>query len=788
VARAETSVVSYLNDEAFHLGMVDFASSLLRMGRDPLSSWYPLLNLGSPEFLHYQGLPAIVTGAVGIVTGDARAFAWSKYLLLASWPISMYFGSRLLGWSRWTAAAVACASPLIMDAAGVGYGYGSYLWIGWGVWTQLWAMWTLPLAVGFSWQAITQRRHLVAAVVFTSLTISLHYLTGYPAVFAIIVLGLSGAWGKAFRERFGRAALLGVFSVLAAAWVLVPVITQGNWAARNEFLQHTVEADSFGARRILSWLVTGQLLDKGRLPVLTVFLAIGLVACVIRCRRDERYRVLLLLWIVYLVAFFGRPTLGPVIDLVPGNKDLFLRRFVCGFDFASLLVVGVGAIETARLATRLAARIAPRLDTAVVSVCAVVVGFGVLAPAWTEVANYTALNARDISYQVSADATQGAQVDSLLRVAEALGGGRVYAGLLTNWGKNFLVGYVPVYQYLADSAVDSIGFTLRSASLMSDAEPYFDDVIPGDYALFGVRYLLLPVGMSPPVPADLLLSSGPYALWTLPNVHYVQVVDTVGSIVENRTDIGKNSSSFVQSAAPGEGRYLSVAYAGAAAAPPTLPSSVAAPGPAGTVVSESADLAQGRVTVTVDASRTAIVLLSVSYDPGWKVTVDGRPTSTEIIVPAMPGVRVAPGRHVVRFTYVGYQHYWELFLVSGSSLVVAGGVSARWRRRPGAEDESAKGGESLEGAEPGEAESEEPESEELPTPAGDDQEAEDTTDQHEEFSVPAESNLLPRVEEEVADSSDPQAVPPAVGEAAIPAPAPQRPLIEKGKRVHRKRR
>ena len=598
-----------------------------------------------------------------------------------------------MGWGRWTAAAVACASPLIIDAAGVGYGYGSYLWIGWGVWTQLWAMWTLPLAVGFSWQAITHKRHLVAAVVFTGLTISLHYMTAYPAAIAIVVIGLSGPWGKAFKKRVGRAVVVGVLAVGAAAWVLVPVINQGAYAARNEFLQHTVEADSFGARRILSWLVTGQLLDKGRFPVLTILLAVGLVACVVRCRRDERYRTLLCLWVVYLVVFFGRPTLGPLINLVPGNKDLFLRRFVCGFDFSSLLVIGVGATELARLGARFSARVTPRLGAAAVSVVAVVVGFAVLAPAWTEVANYTALNARDINYQVAADATQGAQVGSLIRVAEALGGGRIYAGLLNNWGKTFYVGYVPVYEYLADSEADSIGFTLRTASLMSDAEPYFDDTNPGDYPLFGVRYLLLPVGMAPPVPADLLLKSGPYALWTIPSVRYVQVVDTVGTIAENRTDIGSTSSSFIRSAAPTLGRYLTVAYAGAPAAPPTLPSSAPTNGPAGTVVSQRADLAQGTITATIVAHRTAVVLLSASYDPGWKVTVDGRPATTEIIVPAMPGVRVTAGRHVIRFTFVGYQHYWAVFLLSAASVAVAGGVSYRWRRRPESEEEPTDAGE-----------------------------------------------------------------------------------------------
>ena len=42
------------------------------------------------------------------------------------------------------------------------------------------------------------------------------------------------------------------------------------------------------------------------------------------------------------------------------------------------------------------------------------------------------------------------------------------------WGAA-LVGGIPMFEYLADEQVDSIGFVLRTASLMSDAEPYFDD-------------------------------------------------------------------------------------------------------------------------------------------------------------------------------------------------------------------------------------------------------------------------------------------------------------------------
>jgi hypothetical protein len=42
---------------------------------------------------------------------------------------------------------------------------------------------------------------------------------------------------------------------------------------------------------------------------------------------------------------------------------------------------------------------------------------------------------------------------------------------------------------------------LRTASLMTDPEYYFDDRDLSDYRLFGIRYLILPAGQQPPVRA-----------------------------------------------------------------------------------------------------------------------------------------------------------------------------------------------------------------------------------------------------------------------------------------------
>ena len=69
------------------------------------------------------------------------------------------------------------------------------------------------------------------------------------------------------------------------------------------------------------------------------------------------------------------------------------------------------------------------------------------------------------------------------------------------WGQEFTVGYVPVYKYIESQDIDEVAYTVPSLSLMLDPEIEFDEDDPADYALFGVRYMLLPTGMAPPVPA-----------------------------------------------------------------------------------------------------------------------------------------------------------------------------------------------------------------------------------------------------------------------------------------------
>jgi hypothetical protein len=271
--------------------------------------------------------------------------------------------------------------------------------------------------------------------------------------------------------------------------------------------------------------------------------------------------------------------------------------------------------------------------------------------------------------------------------------GRVYAGQPTNWGNDFTVGQVPVFKYLESQDIDEVGYTLRTASLMTDPEYYFDETNPGDFALFGIGYMITPESLPPPVPADRVLCSGGFCLWALPNAGYIHVFDTTGVLHATRADVGSQSVPLLDSPLLDEQRDLTVAFNGNAAAAPNDEHLSVSAGPPGHVVVEHADLAQGRAGAVVHLNRRATVVLSASYDPGWRATVDGQPEPTVMVAPAVVGVVVGSGVHTVTFSYAGYGSYVPLFVLAVLVFVVLAlaPIASRWYRRRRADTVSSPG-------------------------------------------------------------------------------------------------
>jgi hypothetical protein len=653
--------------------MVRFAAERISAGHLPWTSWFPFIGLGSPQFLHYQSLPAVMTGVLAEFISPSSAVAWTTYLLLASWPLCVYISGRLFSLSKWAAAGAAMASPFLSSAFSSGYEQRAYIFLGYQLWTQLFAMWCLPIAWGLTWRAVDSNKLRLSAAVAVAATICMHYETGYLAILPLFVW----PWLKPMdlARRLRSAVFVGAVALSASAWAWAPLIADKKWSGVNSVLAGTNYQKGYGVTTMLKWLVRGKVFDSGSvIAIITLLGGVGLVVSIMRWRQDVAGRALITIGVASFLLECGITTFGALADVIPGHQDLYFRRFAVGLQLAWLFLAGIGLTSLWQASAALLARRSQpgnrdtrsrytRVGTiALVFAIAATVLSG-LGAVVSRVTSLDSENTGAISSQAAADGTAGLSVQHLVATMNSLGAGRVFAGTSSNWGARFTVGSVPVYKYLETLGVDVMVYSPTTTTLMDDPEFYFDERNVGDYAVFGVKYLLLPASMQTPVAARHIATVRSYSLWQLPGTGYARVVDTVGTVTENRTNVGPTSIPFLDSGEPDNSDYLTVGFEGSPAPPPTAPDGPLG-GPAGSIVSESDGLASGQFGLRVKMNRRAVVVLSATYDPGWQVWVDGRRATTEMIDPALLGVVVPSGDHTVRFSYVGFSDYPLLFSVS----------------------------------------------------------------------------------------------------------------------------
>jgi hypothetical protein len=676
--RPELRAVPYPNDASVHQSLVRFAEMRIRGGHNPFDSWYPYLGLGSPQFSQYQSLSHIVVGLFSIPFGDSL-FRQTDYLLLATWPIPVYAGARLLGLGRWEAATAALLSPMLVNVTGYGFEWGSFVWLGSGMWSMLWALWLLPLALGLAWRAISRHERVALAAFVVGLTCALHFITGYLVLLALGVFVL--VQPPEFLKRLGRAALVGVGGLAIFAFVFVPTVRDVDYVNIDAFQAGTFWVNSYGPGKVFGWLVQGEVFDFGRLPVVTLLVGVGAVVCCIRSRRGETERALLGLMILSLALYSGHRVVGPVIDHLPGGENLLLHRYVIGVHLAGLFIAGVGAVWAVRKAAEVGrALLRVRYGPVVAGVIVAAVAIVVLLPVLNDRKGYAEANRFWIDAQTSASATTGRDIDALIDIAKDRGDGRVYAGASGNWGAQVKLEQVPLYQLPVQRGADSLGFYLRTNSLSANVEPYFNDSLPEHYDLFNVKYVILPGTRAPVVPATLITTRGDYSLWQVATGGYLDVVDTTEAVNANSRNMAAVMTPWLASPAVAQSRHPLVAFSGASTPAPSLSNSAPFTGPPGNVTWSEVSYADGRFSGGVHATRPAWVMLKESYSPRWTAHVDGEQVDTAMVTPSFVGLPVPAGDHIVVFEYRPISSYPLLFLF-GVLVLAALAFGPAWLRR-----------------------------------------------------------------------------------------------------------
>ncbi|MBN1139396.1 MAG: YfhO family protein, partial [Anaerolineae bacterium] len=676
-----------LNDSTLHLTLVQRAADALERGEDPTDPWVSSFVEGYPLFHHYQHLPHVATALIYEALGRAVAartvLDWIQLLLLSSFPLSIYWTGRRLGFEAAPSALAGLVSSLLATNGLYGLDWASYLWRGYGLYTQLWGMWLLGPAVAGLYVTLRQGRAYAGTALLLAGTILSHTVLGYAALLTGGLIVLLGG-GKELWRRAGRLALAGLLTLAASAYFLAPFVADRLYMNRSVW-EEAGKYDAYGWEWTLRALVRGELLDFGRFPSLTLLAAVGLGVCATRWRQGERYRFLVLFPLFWLLLYFGRPTWGALLNLLPLSQDLHLHRLIAPVHLGAIGLAGAGLAWLVRQAAKGLAGKRQVWRTALAGLAAA----GLLVPVYLERIEYASYNVRWMRENQAAFQADGGQLDQLLIELKTLPPARVYAGRGANWGGEYKIGSVPVYALLAVSRIDNPGYLYHAMSLNADIEGYLDESRPATFNLFNLRYAIVPEGQTAPAGAQLLGAYGRHRLYQVPTTGYFDLVDSDLALYGGRESWFEAARAWLQTrlvearqhprivfgpAPKGEGDTLPLS-----AAAEMLPSHQPAQQEScGQIVTEA--VAGNRYQVQFETGRACWLMLKSTFHPGWRATLDGKAVETHMLAPSFVGVAVEPGWHQATLTYEpGGLRLW--LLVAGLGVILLAAVAERQRGR-----------------------------------------------------------------------------------------------------------
>jgi len=702
---------------------VFFHEAVLR-GELPL--WNPFVYTGIPYAGTQQGALFYPPAWLLLAVAPERAFAWSAWLHLAIAGWGMFLLLRGLGLAVGAALVGAVALPLC--------GF-SVVWLPYpnvSQWTFAW----LPLAAAM-WDRAIQRGHLGGAAA-AGATLGLMLLGGHGQISTYALLGAgSFALVRALGAKRRGMALVGAIGIplavaaLLAGAQLLPAVDYLPRTDRGAGVPwEALAATAFAPRQLVTLLVPAFFGDGtrdhpywGKLHFVemaafpgTIALALAILGCWPDRRREGFPRG----YFVALAAFallvaMRTPLYWPLWRWLPGfHHFTAVARVLCLFDWAVAALAGAG---TARL---LAAEAAHRrlwlLRAAVVAgafllliALAVAIerqmpGSLLFAPEWR--ATQAAHLARAVAWPLLLLGClwlwrRGALATRVLGPALA---GLVAAELLA-FGIPFLPAAdaslartrTPELDYLASVSEPyrflSVGRPGHPRAFMQRIPPNLPSIyripdVHGSDSFFPRRYLEVMAAIGPDALSPGFARLDHPVLASL-GVRYVYSRAEVTSDAFRRLPVGANLYEW-RDALPYARLYTQVRAvprerlrAELAALDPAREAIVEAPASAfaaapGYAPWRAERRGNNRLVLTGAAPAGGLLVVSESYDPGWRAAVDDRPAAVMPANGMLLGVAVPPGGRQVTLVYTPSVLVAGLFLtLVGVGLGVALGVASR---------------------------------------------------------------------------------------------------------------
>lgn len=681
------------NDDIFQFSLISRMNEVWESStgdfRSLIDHWVPNWASGFPLPFYYQHLPHL--SIVFLYQLFSKAFSLYtlfnlvKFLFWVLFPFSLYFSGRKFGLSKLTSSFSAFFASQILTDGLYGADISSFAWRGYGLSTQLVALFFAPLALGQIYQVITKREGYFSAILLLCATFASHLAIGYIVFLsACLYLFLDFSLMSLFRTG-KRLFLVFLFSFLLLSYWLVPLFL-GSSYHNISFWDLPVKWDSYGAREVITMFLDGALFDFGRLPVLTAFLVIGFFVCLYRF--EGKYRFFAFLFVFWFLLYFGRTTWGPLVNFLPMMKGMHFQRFINGVHLAGFFLIGIGA-------NFLLEKVKPFfLSLGMIAVLAI--------PVYKANASYLHFNRIWLKEANQDYQDSSADFERLVARIKELPPGRVYAGRPGNWGREFKIGATQIYLALSTVGLPMNGFLPESWSLNSDPEQFFDEQRQSHYQLCNVRYLVTPSDYPVPDFAKEEARFGNYLLSRVGTSGYFDLGYSDLAVLSGKENILNIIHIWLVSKAVDQKRFPVLVLKGGSFFPTSgggfLPqiqmvdevnyevlgkqgnlfaNPVFGQGQSskvklqGEILKEEIGFQKYEAEVEVDQScQNCLVVFKMTGHPNWEVKVDGERSEKLMVFPSFMAVEIPAGNHRVSFEYRPHFLKLPLLILSGLGFFV----------------------------------------------------------------------------------------------------------------------
>lgn len=524
--------------------------------------WVPNWAQGYNLPFYYSHLPQIVIVSVwrflSVIVPNLSLFSFYHlviYALLCIFPLPVFLALRVIR-LPWLVAGIGAVFASHISTDGL-YGLDppSYLWRGYGLSSQLFAMVWLPLSAAFSFRlfadkpdidiksiqqmsrakpgsltVLVRNRNLLLSILFTVVTTAGHLGIGVMALLSALVFSLA----KPVYLFFNFSGYREIRDSLIFSWVKLAglgsgvILILGYWIIPNILLgnYHNISVwdpiwkfNSFGWQDVLIKLYNGEIFDFGRFPWLTLFVFIGIYAATYIKNHEFRilkqelklndhnfsYFPLSLLFLFWVAMYFGRTTWGGLIDLIPGMSEFHLSRFIVGIHLSGLFLAPIGLWASAKTIGKMAYKLystekitsEDEVPKIVIWSFVIIAGGLLSVPIYKQTVNYNDLNNKLIR-QANDNYSRGqADINNLFGKISTLPPGRVYVGRGGGWGKDFNIAETEMFIHISTYGVPTALWLPETWSPNSDTEQYFSEDVKSHYDLYNLRYVAAPPTVKP---------------------------------------------------------------------------------------------------------------------------------------------------------------------------------------------------------------------------------------------------------------------------------------------------